>query len=110
MGSMKDLLGDDLFSRRESHQLTRRADPATSFAAGAKVAPKLRELQRRVLDELRKAHPQGLCDFELEERCGSHGSTFRTRRSELVDLGLVKDSGQKRLMAGRQRIVWVLVE
>jgi hypothetical protein len=108
MGSIKDLLGDTPFPEMKSPaQLTRRADPATSFAAASSVVKKLRPIQEKVLAELRAAGAAGLTDLELEERCGSHGSTFRTRRSELVDAGLVRDSGVKRHQAGSNRIVWV---
>jgi len=39
-----------------------------------------------------------------------HGSTYRTRRRELVDKGLIGDSGRKVRIAGeaRHRIVWVI--
>jgi hypothetical protein len=103
MGGMKDTLGDTPF--RLPHQLTRRDDPHTSFEAAAKVVPKLREMHKLVWETLRK-HPNGLTDIELEEICGSHGSTYRTRRSELVAMGLVIDTGTTRVINGHNRKVW----
>lgn len=100
--------GDTLFSEKTAKQLTRRTDPGTSFQAASQVVGKLKEIQKRVLAELKSAMPEGLTDLELEERCGSHGSTFRTRRSELVELGMVADSGRKKNQNGRNRIVWVV--
>ena len=51
-----------------------------------------------------------LTDFDLEVICDNHGSTYRTRRSELVELGYVADSGQRRMQEGSNRIVWVITE
>jgi len=104
MGSMKDLLGDTPYPAQ-----ARRTDPPTSHQAAQRVTPKLRPIQQKVLEALRVAGTRGLTDIELEEKCGSHGSTFRTRRSELVTAGLVRDSGTKRYQAGSSRIVWVIV-
>lgn len=106
---MADLFNPDLFAYRGPGNMARRSDPSTSHEAAEKIVPKLGDLQRRVLAELRAAGAVGLCDLELETRCGSHGSTFRTRRSELVDLGLVRDSGRKIVLNGRNRVVWVAV-
>lgn len=111
MGGMKDTLGDEPYLPLVSpHQLARTTDPGTSHQAAAKVIDKLRPIQKRVLAELKTAGRSGLTDLELEEICGSHGSTFRTRRSELVDAGLVVDSGKKKNQKGRNRIVWVAAE
>jgi hypothetical protein len=105
MGGMKDLLGDTPFLPRRPQQLVRHGDPQTSFEAADKVVPKLRLLQRIVYDTLQRS-PLGLTDVELEELCGSHGSTYRTRRAELVELGLVFDTGLTRVINGRKRKVW----
>lgn len=105
---MKDLFGDTPYVPKDPHQLVRRTDPGTSFQAAAAVAPKLREIQKVVLEHLRAAGARGMTDLDLQTECGDHGSTFRTRRSELVDLGLVRDSGRRLLQDGRKRIVWVI--
>jgi hypothetical protein len=100
----------DLFTfvPREPHQLTRRENPVTSLDAAVSIIPTLGELQRRVMDALDAAGAHGMTDYELEQRLGSHGSTFRTRRAELVAIGLVVNTGRKRLVKGRNRIVWAL--
>jgi len=92
------------------HGMHRKSDPHTSVEAAESVVGKLRELQIKVLDELETAGVNGLTDYELEERCGSHGSTYRTRRSELVEKGLVLDSGRRRVIADSNRIVWIAAQ
>ena len=108
-GSMKDLLGDTPFEERPKTpaQMTRRSDPSTSFQAAARVAGNLNELQQKVLDALVSAGASGMTDLELQYRLGDHGSTFRTRRAELVEAKLVVDSGRTRRLAGSNRIVWI---
>ena len=102
-------MSDDLplFSKA-TQELVRRKDPSTSFEAATKVIKKLRPIQIEVLRRLTEAGENGLTDYELEELCGSHGSTFRTRRSELTEAGYIKDSGRKKLLVGSNRIVWVI--
>jgi len=90
-------------------QRFRDTDPDTSVQAAASISTAIRAAQQRVLDWLR-TQPEGATDEELLAAMGSRSSHFRTRRSELVDRGLVKDSGQRReLMSGRMGIVWVAV-
>ena len=86
MGRLSDTAfsGELYLPERTPAQITRRDDPFTSYQAAGGVVHKLRAIQIRVLDELKRAGQMGLTDFDLEERCGSHGSTFRTRRSELT--------------------------
>ena len=105
MSRMKDLFGDTPYNPKQPCQVTRASDPATSFAAGISAINNLKELQRIVYD-VHCGNPQGLTDYELEELCENHGSTYRTRRAELVEVGLLYDSGQTRLINGRKRIVW----
>ena len=90
----------------------RRTDPETSHAAAESLDPtRLRRSQEFVLGVLR-AYPAGLTDEELREAVDRTGyaisdSGLRTRRSELVRLGLVEDSGERATtLAGRQTIVW----
>ncbi|RYD66024.1 MAG: hypothetical protein EOP83_06005 [Verrucomicrobiaceae bacterium] len=92
--------------------LARNTDPSTSHEAASAILKDRTAIQRRVMEEFDKAGAYGLTDYELEDRCGSHNSTFRTRRAELVDLGHVRDSGKKRVhreLNNRQRVVWVAV-
>lgn len=111
MGKLSDaMVGDDLFVplKKTPSQLVRRDDPDTSKQAAGFITTKIAPLQLEVLEHLRASGSFGLCDLELEERCGSHGSTFRTRRAELVEIGLVRDSGRTLFLNGRNRIVWVV--
>lgn len=110
MGGMKDLLGDTPYAERKPEQMTRRGDPATSFEAAARVARSLNPLQEKVLAAIRNAGSIGMTDLDLQEALGDHGSTFRTRRAELVEAKLVVDSGATRKQLGSNRIVWLAAE
>src|SRR6478609_1701528 len=43
---------------------------------------------------------------DLENRFNNPGSTYRSRRSELTAMGLLRDSGQRREQEGGTRIIW----
>lgn len=89
----------------------RTTDPVTSHLAAESV-DNVTKTQEYVLRCLRKAR----ADVELVEayhnmktapRASESG--IRTRRAELVDRGLVIDTGRKvRLVSGRYAIVWGL--
>lgn len=91
----------------------RRTDPATSHAAAASVRNP--ELDRaRVYAALAEGP---MTDEQILERCRAHyapqisPSGARTRRSELVRTGLVRDSGRRtRLSSGRLAIIWERTE
>jgi hypothetical protein len=92
--------------------VARREDPWTSWAAAGSVEEITRK-QRAVLAVLRFKGP--LTDAELREayRKASNlpwqeDSGLRTRRRELVDKGLVENTGVTRPLekTGRQAIVW----
>jgi hypothetical protein len=96
--------------------VARRTDPATSHAAASSVE-NLRETQRAVLELV--THEGPMTDEELarayeiqmvhQEWRHQSPSGLRTRRSELVQKGLLEDSGEKRVMwTGRKAIVWQL--
>lgn len=93
-------------------QLARNSDPWTSHAA-AESLTNIRESQRTVLRVLRMCGP--MTDVEIAETLSEMGirmspSGARTRRSELVDGGLVIDTGNtKRLPSGRWAIVWAAI-
>ena len=99
------------------HQLplvarARTTDPATSHQAAASVAS-LHNTQRAVYQLLALDGPA--TDEELlylwHDRMAApiSPSGLRTRRSELVDMGYVKDTGcRRRLESGRNAIVWGL--
>jgi len=85
----------------------RNTDPGTSHEAAAKVTPKLRKLQQEVLDIFQRH--RRLTDLDLQEVTYTAGSTYRTRRSELVKMGLLRNSGDRKHQAGANRIVWEIV-
>ena len=97
----------------EPEHRRRAGDPDTSEAAAARVTDpaSLRERQRKVLEALRE-HPGGMTDEELTNYCHkaygwAKGSTARTRRSELVEAGLVERTDEKRTLAsGGPGYVW----
>lgn len=89
---------------REAH--ARNTDPDTSHEAAESISPRLRELQRKVL-MFAYDYPDGFIDPELNRRFDTHGSTYRTRRAELVEQGLIRDSGERRTDGGtRRHIIW----
>lgn len=90
----------------EAH--ARRADPDTSHEAAAAVTPDLRELQRIVENYAKGRGGEGFTDAQMEDDLDQHGSTLRTRRSELAARNIVLDSGQRRTYGSpRRRVVWV---
>jgi hypothetical protein len=88
------------------HTRARSGDPDTSFKAAAQATPKMTERRRIVLRHFLQR--QAMTDLELEGLCANHGSTYRTRRSELVQMGYIADSGERRLLHGSNRIVWAI--
>lgn len=94
-----------------AHTRSRAGDPATSRAAARSLDPdRLGPVYRRILTILRGS--EGLTDEDLHGRWTGpivSMSGLRTRRAELVDAGLVRDSGRReKLRSGRQGIVWVV--
>lgn len=88
----------------------RHGDPRTSREAARQVAPHINDIQATVLAEVKRHGIAGITDYELETFLGGHGSTYRSRRAELVEKGLIKDSGQRRKVAGSNRTVWIAVQ
>lgn len=93
---------------------TRSGDPETSYAA-AKSVTGLNRKRRDVLEAL--TGTAGLTDEKLimAYQAGvccklfppQSDSGIRTRRKELVDLGMVIDSGQRaKTASGRDAIIW----
>ncbi len=100
---MKDLLGDEPYVPPfQSHSFTSRE-------AAHSIAPRVTALQQRVLDYLTH-NPEGATDNALGEALNLIGSTLRPRRIELVDAGLVVDSGRyaRDGESKRRSTVWVL--
>jgi hypothetical protein len=101
----------------------RNTDPDTSHEAAASISEdKIRKSQKAVL-QLFKDDPSGFTDYEMVHVYNElmmmptqyhlyplqSESGLRTRRKELVEKGLVKDSGRKaKLPSGRKGIIWEL--
>lgn len=95
----------------ESSPVARRTDPETSWQA-ARSVKHLRESQTIMLGRLRvgPATDEDLYRWPVINKTMSP-SGARTRRKELVDMGLVEDSGVRdKTRSGRKTIVWRVVE
>lgn len=80
---------------------------ATSAEAAERAEPKAATQRAFVLDRFREWPENGWTDDELAEATGMNPSTLRPRRIELVNAGLVEDSGEKRpTRSGRRATVW----
>ena len=90
----------------------RATDPETSHAAARSLdRHAIRDSQQEVLDTLRERGPltdRALVAILFDANGKSQSpSGIRTRRSELWDLGLVADTGQRHTApSGRREIVW----
>ena len=81
----------------------------TSQAAAMKLLPRSGTQRRRVLDALVDAHQRGYggaTDPEVARLLELGGNSVRPRRGELVEMGLVEDSGRVRRHEGNDHAVW----
>lgn len=94
------------------HAVARNTDPETSHQAAASVTH-IRESQARIMLILKLVGP--LTDGGIFKNWPTWAgpispSGCRTRRKELVDLGYVRDSGKRMILAsGRKSIIWEAV-
>jgi predicted ArsR family transcriptional regulator len=80
----------------------------TSREAAISIKGRTANLRTQVLEALRR-HPS--TDEALSERLTMSPNTCRPRRVELVDRGLVVDSGRREKTAsGRSAVVWQVKE
>jgi hypothetical protein len=80
----------------------------TSEAAARAIEPDMNALQQKVLAHLRGCSALGATDDEMQRALAMNPSTQRPRRIELVNKGLVVDSGMKRRTgSGRWAVVWI---
>lgn len=100
----------DLFSFRPRHKgpvaKVRATDPDTSVDAADSVS-RIMESQRHILGVLRSSGP--LTDEQIYARISMpmSPSGARSRRHELVERGLVIDSGERgKTVSGRKTIMW----
>lgn len=95
---------------------TRRTDPSTSFMAAATIT--VEAISQTQIAILKILFGQSLSDEQIREqyengvRSGNwkpaSESGLRSRRSELVDLGLVEQVGLGKTKFGRATILWGL--
>ena len=84
---------------------------STSLEAALNVQPKAATLRRVVLDYLRQCGRDGATDEQIQNALSMNPSTQRPRRIELVEGGLVCDSGQvRKTTSGRNAVVWIRSE
>jgi hypothetical protein len=92
---------------------TRMADPETSHEAAESVT-NITPTRQHILKALSKPRTdsemiQVYRTLETSPRASDSG--LRSRRSELVEMGLVRDSGKRvRLDSGRYSVVWEVVK
>lgn len=81
----------------------------TSSVAAKQAAPRCPSARSRLLKEFERAGSYGLTDEEGESALDLKSQSYTPRRRELVQLGLVIDSGQRRhTTSGRPAAVWIL--
>lgn len=80
----------------------------TSKAAAVEIVGSLNQLQKTVLDFIRRKGLFGVTDEEGIDGTMLSPSTYRPRRIELVALGLVSDSGiVRKTRSKRDAVVWI---
>ena len=85
------------------------AGSRTSKAAAAAIGGKAVSLRQAVLNFVRSRREHGATDQEICGGLDIPSDTGRPRRCELVNAGLLVDSGRTRLTrSGRAATVWVL--
>lgn len=90
----------------------RRTDPATSREAAEAASGDMTQIQRRILAYAKRSGDRGFTDFEMYDNFKESGSSYRSRRRELCDAGLIADSGYVRRPHGKGRrfIVWIITD
>ncbi len=88
--------------------LARRSDPITSHEAAEAATKEITRKQRQVLAYAYRRGSEGFTDLDLEKNFEDYSSTYRSRRSELTDLAMIRDSGSKMKprARGRSYIIW----
>ena len=80
----------------------------TSYEASLAILDSANTLRASVYRAIKTADKEGATDEELQFRLQMNPSTQRPRRVELVEMGVVKDSGMTRKTASnRNAVVWI---
>lgn len=110
MGSMKDLLGDQLYESSYPAAPGYK-EPTTSRDAARRIAPNAAALRTKVLAAIARAGERGLTADEAAEAVGAHLLAIRPRVTELGPKheGKIRKNGQRRANeSGAMASVWVL--
>lgn len=84
------------------------SEPTTSRDAALSMIPSAETLRMAVLAYIDEQGPAGATDEEIQLALSMEGNTERPRRRELVQAGVVADSGARRKTStGRAAKVWV---
>ena len=107
--------GVELVKQQDSTRLSapahHNAPPGTSDAAARRSEGHAPKDRRKIHDFIRGRGPFGATDDEGESVLRIKPQSYTPRRGELVDLGLVVDSGKRRKTeSGRAAAVWVTPE
>lgn len=99
-------------SQPDLFTLTRKTDPQTSHEAAEGVHNKITDLQQIILDwsRTRMSFTDDIMVAEISIDHPKHSpSTWRTRRSELRDAGLIEKVGRTKNARGNNVTVWKAV-
>lgn len=81
---------------------------ALSRLAAELMQPHAARQRERVMEFIVSAGDRGATDEEIQDGLGLSGNSERPRRTRLVELGRVKDSGNMRMTrSGRPATVWM---
>ena len=106
MGSMKDLLGDELYVPRERPPI---AYKETSRQALNSFAPVSGDLDRDIVGAIREAGSAGITCEAIEQKIDRKHQAVSGNLRHLVEREIVKDSGLKgKTASGRTAIRWVI--
>lgn len=88
--------------------LYRRSDPDTSRAAAETASETLRKDRLKVYEYFKRVGQS--TDLEMQQAFKDMRSTWRSRRNDLTQppWNLIRDSGKRKWLEGRGRIVWEL--
>jgi len=97
--------------REQLKTMARSSDPITSYNAAQNALKNVKGHKAIVLAAFKVRGEYGFTHEELGEAVPIRSDTARKRCRDLVDLGLVEDSGLKRVVSsGNQSIVWQITE
>jgi len=106
MGSMKDLLGDELYVPRERPPI---AYKETSRQALNSFAPVSGDLDAKIVAVIRASGSSGITCEAVEQQIGRTHQAVSGNLRHLVEREVVKDSGLKgKTASGRTAIRWVI--